>query len=612
LTSKSKTTDSVATLTILATTDVHGALTEIDEVYGTPREAGSLTAIASLVSEIRECEKNVFLFDNGDFLQGAPMCDFAALHGKENKQVHPVILAMNDIGYDAVGLGNHEFDYGLETLNIAISQADFPVVGTNITGARHRWLSHLLIERTITDQNGKKRPISIGVISVLPLQLRDWNHDQLDQKYAVLLPGMMANESAQELKENGADLVVALVHSGIDAGETDPYTEHFAQQIAALDKVDILVTGHSHRSFPDGTMDSENGIDGINGKLHSKPCVQPGSGAAYLGRIDLSLSWQNGRWSVVDSTVGLLTSAAAPADAALEAKLSPSYAQLSEHLDRVIGETAQPLQCFFAHLQPDPATQLVAASMRVYGQDAFANTELPVLAATSPNCSAGKHRHDHACFIQPGPIRARDLYQFYPFPNKISALRLTGAEIRTWLEIAASGYQQVKTGDTDRPLTNPKFFSYRFDAIYGLTYDIDLSVPPLADHQGRHRPQPRPRITNLCYNTHPIDDTQEFIVMAGQYRANGGGYFPRYASSKHLPVADRLVRDLVQNFLKSGESAEDVAPAPWSLIYPTGASVTTVASPEAASYLFQIEDFFAERVENTPTGQTRYRLQRAS
>lgn len=612
MTPKNTTSESAAILTILATSDTHGAISEIDEVYNSPRGIGSLSAIASIVGEVRDVEKNVLLFDNGDFLQGAPMCDFAVFHGLMDRATHPVILAMNELKYDAAGLGNHEFDYGLDTLNQAISQADFPVVGTNVAGARHRWQSHLLIERTITDQTGHERPISIGVISVLPLQLREWNHDQLDQKFAVLLPSMMAKECAQELKDNGADIVVALVHSGIEAGEKNPYAEHFSQQIACLDNIDLLISGHSHHSFPDGAIDPDNGIDGINGRLHNKPCVQPGSGAAYLGRIDLKLSFQNACWQVTDSQARLLTTAGVPADRSMEDKIRPYYTQLTKHLDQTIGETPDPLHSYFAHLQPDPATQLVAAAMRKYGRKTFADSALPILAATSPNSSAGKHRQSNACFIRPGPIRARDLFQFYPFPNKIAALRLTGAEIRTWLEIAASGYQQINVGDADRPLTNPKFFSYRFDAIYGLTYEIDLSGPPLADHQGRRLHQSSPRIRNLAYKNRPIDNTQEFIVMAGQYRVNGGGYFPRYATSKHLPVADRLVRDLVQDFLISGESAKDIAPDPWSLIYPTGASVTTLADPESIAYLHKIKDFFAERVGNTPTGQARYRLQRAS
>ena len=246
-------------LRVIETTDLHLHLLPYDYYADRPWDGIGLVSAARLIEQARAEAPNALLFDNGDFLQGTPMGDYVAHErGLREGDVHPIIAAMNALDFDAITLGNHEFNYGLDFLMRAIDGAACPVVSSNLAtrlGAdprRDRTLikPYVLLDRQVTDGMGVAHPIRIGVIGFAPPQVVDWDNHALDGRlFARDIVGA-ARAWVPEMIEAGADLILALAHTGIGAARHSDGMENAAVPLARVPGIDALLTGHSHLVFP--------------------------------------------------------------------------------------------------------------------------------------------------------------------------------------------------------------------------------------------------------------------------------------------------------------------------------------------------------------------------
>ena len=249
--------------------------------------------IAGLVEAARADTPNCLLFDNGDTFQGGALGDLAAQQAARGNGPHPMILAMNALGYDAATLGNHDFDYGIDLLRGILADAGFPVVLANAqypgNGEPFR-PRHVLLERDVQDLDGAWHVLRIGVTGTVPPQVSRWNRSILNGDLIFGDAVAAAACEAQSLKAAGADIVVVLTHSGLEDCETnlasvgdgpDIGEENVARTIAALAEVDVVIAGHTHEVFP-----PEGECDIVPPNV---PIVQPGSLGSHLGCIDLAL-----------------------------------------------------------------------------------------------------------------------------------------------------------------------------------------------------------------------------------------------------------------------------------------------------------------------------------
>ncbi|MFM7443505.1 MAG: metallophosphoesterase, partial [Tabrizicola sp.] len=393
-----------ASLRLIATSDLHASLMPYDYCANRPNVSMGLGAVSRQIAEARGEAPNNLLFDNGDFLQGSPIADFAAT--ARRRRAHPVITAFNTLGYDAATLGNHEFDYGLRFLSQALTDARFPVVSANIakrlgkSPARDKTLvpPFAILRRRIVDHAGKAHLIRVGVIGFAPPQIQEWDRDTPDG--GVLTRDILAAAQTwlPRLRARGADIIVALAHTGIGDLVPKNGTENAATALAALPEVDAVVAGHSHQVFPGPDIPASAAVDPVAGRLAGKPAVMPGHSASHIGIIDLELERSRTgprRWRVVDAStrVGLRSATPVAATPALHQALAPDHRAALAWSRRHLGETRVPLHTHFATVTPSAALDLIAEAKATYVREALAGTaweDLPILASAAPFRTGGR------------------------------------------------------------------------------------------------------------------------------------------------------------------------------------------------------------------------------
>ncbi|MCQ0969839.1 bifunctional 2',3'-cyclic-nucleotide 2'-phosphodiesterase/3'-nucleotidase [Paracoccus sp. TK19116] len=471
-------------LRILATTDLHMHVLPFDYLADRPNPGIGLARTASLIACRGRNHPNTLLFDNGDFLQGSPLGDFVAyVDGVGPRKPHPAIAAMNAMGYDAATLGNHDFSYGVGFLMRAIEGARFPFTLANVCLSRHRAPPRsLILDREIEALDGSRQTLRIGVIGLVPPQTVEWDR-QLHRDMACADIVEAAAAEVPLIRAAGADLVVALAHTGIGEAEATPGMENAATALAALPGIDAVITGHTHQVFPDPLFPATPGVDPTRGALAGKPAVMAGFGGSHLGVIDLDLRRDAfGRWTIEGfSSRAEPVGPDIPAAAVISDAAKRHHAATRRHLRRRIARSRSAMTSFFSLIGDDPGLHLVAKAQRWHVRRALRDTEwakLPILSASAPFRAGGRGGPDHYTCVAAGRLTERNLADLYLFPNRICAVEMRGADLIAWLERSASIFRRITPGQTDAPLIDDAFPSYNFDVIDGLTWEIDLSQPP--------------------------------------------------------------------------------------------------------------------------------------
>lgn len=595
--------------------------------YYTDRPARNigLAHTATLIAEARREVANSLLLDNGDFLQGNPMGDFLAqTRGPEAGVTHPAIRVMNGLGYDAATLGNHEFNYGLETLTAALRDAAFPLVCANVAWKLgddplqdDTYLPpHVLLDREILGDDGQHHPIRIGLIGFAPPQIVQWDRQQLQG--VLTTRGIVETAAARvpQLRAAGADVVVALSHSGIGHEDGPEGGENVTAALARVHGIDAIVAGHSHLLFPSVGFAHRPGVDPVAGTLSGVPTVMPGFHGSHLGLIDLTLERSGGRWRVRGARTELrAVRPGTPAAPAVVHAVRRDHEATVTHARRTVGRSDIALHSYFATIAPSSALRIVAEAQAAHVARQLAGraeAALPVLAAVSPFKAGGRGGPGNYTHVPAGELAMRHAADLYIFPNTIAALRLTGAELADWLENAAGLYLQIRPGTQDTPLLDPDFPSYNHDRIVGLSHAIDLSAPPRFDRLGLPRnPQAR-RVRDLRHNGQPVDPAAEFILATNSYRAAGCGGYGHARPERMIDVGHASIRDiLVRHLTEAPPLRPGLAPAktpPFRFLPLPGTTALFDTAPEAAAHLHKIAHFRPEPLGPTPEGFARFRL----
>ncbi|MCL4674474.1 MAG: bifunctional 2',3'-cyclic-nucleotide 2'-phosphodiesterase/3'-nucleotidase, partial [Pararhodobacter sp.] len=553
-------------LRVIETTDLHLHLLPYDYYADRPWSGIGLVNAARLIETARNEARNTLLFDNGDFLQGTPMGDFVAQErGLRSGDVHPAIAAMNALEFDAITLGNHEFNYGLDFLMKALEGAAFPVVSSNLAvklGAdprRDRTLvkPYVLLDRVLADDLGVTHPIRIGVIGFAPPQVVAWDNHALDGRLHARDIIETARAYVPEMREAGADLVIALAHTGIGAARHTDGMENAAVPLARVAGLDALLTGHSHLVFPSPAFGNLAGVDIAAGTVAGKPTVMGGCWGAHIGLIDLLLTRDGGAWQVLGSRSEVRslpeTDRGAAATLAGQASrvaqvVAKAHGDTLAAIRRPVGQSETPLHSFFAHLGEIDSLRVVAEAQRSYVASRLTDPDLqdlPILSAVAPFKSGGRSGPAGYTDIPAGPLALRHIADLYAFPNAIAALCLTGNEVIEWLERSASAYNQIRPGSTGTLLRNPEFPGYNFEVIHPLDVVLDLSQPARFDALGTLTDTSAHRVVSVTRDGTPLDPDARYILCTNSYRAGGAGNFAG-ARASNLVLADETVaRDVV-------------------------------------------------------------------
>lgn len=607
-------------LRLIATSDLHASLLPYDYCANRPVPGQGLSGIARQIAQARAEVPNSLLFDNGDFLQGNPLADFAA--NPRRRRAHPVMTAFNALGYDAITLGNHEFNYGLNFLSATLSQARFPVVSANI-------VTHLgkrpirdktfvppfaLLRRKVVDAAGRPHILRIGVIGFAPPQIELWDRDHLEGRIRMRDIIASARDWLPRLRARGADVIVALAHSGIGPLQPEQGMENAATALAALPEVDAVIAGHSHLAFPGPGIAPASGVDPAQGFLAGKPAVMPGHSGSHLGIIDLHLTRLAGqrRWTVVEgkARLGLNPPQAPPAPALVQA-LTPDHRAALAWSRKVLARTRVALTTHFATTAPSAAMELVAEAKADHVRRALAGTrwaELPLLSSAAPFRSGGRGGAANFTDIPAGPFRMRNLSDLYLFPNTLVTLALSGAEIADWLEQSAALFRQIRPGATDAVLHDVAVPSFTFDVIPGLSYAIDLSQPARFDADGRLMNPTARRIVGLCRAGKPVNPDETLLLVTNNHRASRAAAMAGAAAPRVILADGTRCQKVISDYLRSKGQVGDPPRRNWHFLPMPGTTVRVAAGIGAGAYLADIAPLRPEALGPDSEGFTHYRL----
>ncbi|MFN2326561.1 MAG: 5'-nucleotidase C-terminal domain-containing protein [Gemmatimonadales bacterium] len=491
-----------ARLVIVATTDVHGRATGWDYVTDAPHPGGLARAATILDSLRRAHPGQVVVVDAGDLIQGDP---FGAYFGQvDDRTPHPVIEAMNLAGYDVATPGNHEFNFGLDVMRRAIASARFHYVSGNIVQLPRRRLE--LPASVVLERQG----VRIGVTGFTTPGVMVWDRANVRGRMAVLPIMPAARPIVRDLNRR-ADFTLVVIHSGMDGtssfNEAGVGPENVAAQFANLpDRPHLLVVGHSHRQMTDSV------INGVH-------FMQPRAYAQSLAVMHVELVRRGRRWDVTSQRGEQIPLAGVPVHPTVEMALAEAHELVRAWNTAPLAEVTAPMSAATSRME---ATAIINWVNEVQRQRA--GTEL---SSTAP--------FDTRAAFGPGPVRLAHLAQLYPYENTLRAIRISGADLRAYLEQSARYFSVNAAGQASFSDTIP---GYNYDIVWGADYTIDLSRPP-----GQ-------RITSLTVRERPVASADTFTLALNNYRQGGGGGFGMLAGSPVIYDQNENVRDLLVEDVK--------------------------------------------------------------
>ncbi|RVC26956.1 bifunctional 2',3'-cyclic-nucleotide 2'-phosphodiesterase/3'-nucleotidase, partial [Mesorhizobium sp. M7A.F.Ca.CA.004.04.2.1] len=620
-----------AHLRIMETTDIHVNVLPYDYYADKTNDTLGLSRTASLIDAVRKEAVNSMLIDNGDLLQGNPMGDYIAYEkGLKDGDLHPIMKGMNLLGYECSTLGNHEFNYGLSFLDKVLAGANFPFVCANLIRGTELAANprddklylkpYVILDKKIKDGSGAEQPIRIGIIGFVPPQIMVWDLKNLEGNVKTRDIVEAAKAWVPQMKEEGADIVLALSHSGIDVKQGD-MMENASFFVAGVDGIDAVFTGHQHLVFP-GKKDfqSLDGVDTQKGTLQGKPAVMGGFWGSHMGLIDLMLERDGSKWKVVSATsearpiferLDNKNKPTVPDDKRIIAALDQDHQATLAYVRRPVGKTSAPLYSYFALVADDPSVQVVSQAQTWYLRDILKNTQwkdVPLLSAAAPFKAGGRNGADYYTDVPAGDIAIKNVADLYLYPNTVRAVEITGAQVKEWLEMSAGIFNRIEPDKADQALINTNFPSYNFDVIDGVTYKIDLSQPSKYDAKGGLANAGANRIVDLSFDGKPIDPKQKFVIATNNYRAGGGGNFPDINASKIIYEAPDTNRDVIVRYIVSEGTINPSADDNWSFAPLPGASAVFETGPRAKDFIAQVKSLKIEPAGEGEAGFAKYRI----
>lgn len=561
---------------ILSTTDLHTNLVNYDYYQDKPSQNLGLAKTAVLIEEAKAENSNVVLVDNGDTIQGTPLGTYkSTVDPIEAGEQHPMYKALTALGFDAGTLGNHEFNYGLDYLDKVVATAGMPLVNANVLDAQTNqplYDTHKILTKTFVDTQGNPVSLKIGITGITPPQILNWDKSHLEGKVIVRDAVEALEELVPIIRQEGADIVLVLSHSGIGDDVYDKGEENVGYQIAGIAGVDAVVTGQSHAEFPAGGKGFYSryaGVDDVNGLINGTPVTMAGKYGDHLGVIDLNLTYTNGKWqtNTAKGAIRKIDTKSENVSADILAIAKEAHEGTVGYVRQQVGTTTAPITSYFALVKDDPSIQIVNNAQIWYAKQELAGTpeaNLPILSAAAPFKAGGRNFSDVTNYtdIPAGPIAIKNVADLYLYDNVTAILKLTGADIKEWLEMSAGQFNQIDPSSKDpQYLVNADYRTYNFDVIDGLTYRYDITQPAKYDRNGKLINADASRLRDVSYQGQPLDEQQEFIVVTNNYRANGN--FPGVVKATLNKLLNLENRQAIINYIISEKTINPSADNNW-------------------------------------------------
>jgi 2',3'-cyclic-nucleotide 2'-phosphodiesterase (5'-nucleotidase family) len=499
-------------LVVAATTDVHGRARGWDYYTNAPDTTRGLARVGTIIDSLRRSAVLPVVVDAGDIIQGNPLAFVAARI--DTTMTNPVIAAMNAIQYDAAVIGNHEFNYGLPTLERVIHQAEFPLLAANAyttTGQRafRPW--------AISMRHGVK----IGIVGATTPGAMVWDRDNLAGRLVIrdIVPEVAA--AVRDVRGTGAAVVIVVVHSGLnepssyDTVSTTIGSENVAARIAhEVPGIDLIVYGHSHKEMADTV---------INGTL----LMQPRNWATSVAVAHLGLVRRDGRWHVASRRSSIVPVAGHRESPAVVAVTQEGHRATLRYATTAIGTTPVAWHADSGRVVDTPLIDFILEVER-----SASGAQLASTAAYSLDAS-----------LSAGPVTVARIAALYPYDNTLRAVRITGVQLRGYLEQSARYFRRTSDGRFGVDSTIPGF---NYDMVAGVDYTIDVSKP-IGE-----------RIVELTFGGRPVAPADTFTMALNNYRQTGGGGF---SMLRDAPVVYDRQLDIRQLLIDEVRRRGTIAPA---------------------------------------------------
>jgi len=513
-------------LVVATTTDVHGRLRSWDYYAGQAEAVRGLTRAATIVDSVRAANPGrVILLDAGDLLQGNPLAYVAARVSRD--RTNPVIAAMNAMQYDAAAIGNHEYNYGVPYLDSALRQAKFPFLSANTYRINPAGV-HAYNAWTIVERAG----IKVGIVGATTPGVMVWDAENIRGRlrFGDIVPAV--REAVQEVRNAGADIVLVTVHSGLnepasyDTVTTGAPSENVAARIASeVPGIDMIVYGHSHKEVRGTT-------------IGQTLLVQPKNWATSVAIAHLQVARTNGRLQVTQKNSDIVQAAGHAESPTVLAASDAVHRETVAYVTTPIGATAERWSTDSSRLKDSPLIDFILETERK-----AAGTDLASTAAFSTDV-----------ILNPGPITIARVAQLYPYDNTLRAVRISGKQLRDYLEFSAR-YYRTPASPTAPLQPEPEIPGYNFDIVSGVDYVIDVSRPVGS------------RITRLDYKGRAVRDTDSFTMALNNYRQTGGGGYAMLSGAPVVYDKQQEIRQLLIDEVKARGTLRqtDYAQQNWSI-----------------------------------------------
>jgi len=453
---------------ILATSDIHGQFYSWNYSTDAENTSGSMLKLASAIREKRN--ENTLVLEAGDLLQGNDVEQFNSL------PLHPVAAAMNYIGYDAWTTGNHEFNFGMNTLKSFIGQVDAQLLLANVLDAEGKPLGQAY---AVFEQDG----VRIGIIGVVTSNITAWDAFNL-KGYTVMDPAEACRKAITELEGN-ADVLIAIAHMGLE-NEYDTPNSGAAELAKNCPELDVIVAAHDHNA-----LDEE--------LIGNVLIVKNKDSAQTMAEIHLTVEKSTEGNRLTEKTGEIVTIADYPDDKVLAEELAPFHAVALENSQKVIGVLEGGSLTPKNELPGVPQAQLQDTALMD-----LINTVMMHYAETDVSTAA---LTDLSSAMEPGDIRMCDISRLYKFENTLYKLSMTGAQLKKYMEWSARYYRQYEDGDLTVAF-DPDIPFFNYDCFSGVNYEINVAKPV-----GK-------RIENLTWpDGTPVKDEDVFTIAVNHYRA---------------------------------------------------------------------------------------------
>ncbi|GGT26728.1 multifunctional 2',3'-cyclic-nucleotide 2'-phosphodiesterase/5'-nucleotidase/3'-nucleotidase [Nonomuraea spiralis] len=547
--------DKSVTVTVMGTSDIHSNALNWDyfkDAAYSDKQGNTigLAQVSSLVNKVRaeRGADHTLLFDSGDTIQGTPLAYYYAKVEPitETGRTHPMAKAMNAIGYDAVTLGNHEFNYGLPLLATWIKQMRAPVLGANAVQAKSGLPAYEPFVIKTMKVKGDK-PIKVGVLGLTNPGVAIWDKANVEGKLRFTDLVESARKWVPVIRGLGADVVVVTAHAG-DSGMSSYGTDLPVENASALvaeqvPGIDAVLFGHAHNEVAQRFV--TNKVTGQQVLL-----TEPGKWGQRLSRLDFTLTKQRGKWVVTGKTSATLNTNTVTEDPKIVSLLKPQHDTTIGYVNKVVAKSAEELSAAESPYKDTPILDYIQQVQTETVKAALPDNTLPVLSIAAP--------FSRTAVFPAGDVRVRDVAGLYVYDNTLLAIKLTGAQIKDYLEYSARYFNQLNPGDPVdvTKLTNAANTpDYNYDQLSGVSYDIDVAKPA-----GQ-------RIANLTFEGAPIPAGKEFVVAINNYRQSGGGGFPHVTNAPVLYNAQVEIRQALIEYAtaKGTINPADFASANWKL-----------------------------------------------